>query len=107
VPLEVTKGFAVVRRTWKSGDGLELELPSKLRVEAIDAAHPEVVALMNGPLVLFAKTESQPVLTRKQALGARRNGGSEWVIDSGRGQVTMVPFTEIGDAAYTTYLKLS
>ena len=48
VPLEVTKGFAVVRRTWKSGDVVELELPSKLRLEAIDAAHPEVVALMRG-----------------------------------------------------------
>jgi hypothetical protein len=107
MPLEVTKGFAVLRQTWKSGDVVELELPSKLRVEAIDAAHPEVVALMNGPLVLFAKTESQPALTRKQVLGARRNGGSEWMIDTGLGRVQMVPFTEVGDAAYTTYLKLS
>jgi hypothetical protein len=107
MPLEVTKGFAVVRRTWKSGDVVELELPSRLRVEAIDAAHPDVVALMKGPLVLFAKTESQPVLTRKQVLGARRNGSAEWVVDTGEAPLTLVPFTEVGDAAYTTYLKLS
>ena len=107
VPLEVTKGFAVVRRTWKSGDGVELELPSRLRLEAIDAAHPEVVALMQGPLVLFAKTEAQPGLTREQVLGARRSGGAEWVIDTDEGPLRMVPFTEVGDAAYTTYLKLS
>ena len=106
-PLEVTKGFAVLRRTWKSGDVVELELPSKLRLEAIDAAHPEVVALLQGPLVLFAKTEEQPVLTRKQVLGARRSAGAEWVIDMDRAPLRLVPFTEVGDAAYTTYLKLS
>lgn len=107
VPLDVTKGFAVVRRTWKSGDGLELELPSRLRLEAIDAVHPEVVALMRGPLVLFAKTEAQPRLTREQVLAARRSAVAEWVIDTDQGPLRMVPFTEVGDAAYTTYLKLS
>ena len=107
MPLEVTKGFAVLRRKWKSGDVVELELPSTLRMEAIDAAHPEVVALMQGPLVLFAKTEEQPALTREQALGARRSAGAEWVIDTGEETLSLVPFTEVGDAAYTTYLKLS
>jgi hypothetical protein len=115
MPLNVTKGFAVLRRTWKSGDVVELEMPSKLRLEAIDAAHPEVVALVRGPLVLFAKTESQPRLTREQVLGARRSAGAEWVIDTevaasgdtDQGPLRLVPFTEVGDAAYTTYLKLS
>lgn len=107
MPLEVTKGFAVLRRRWKSGDVVEMELPSKMRLEAIDAEHPEIVALMQGPLVLFARTESQPMLTREQVLGARRNAGAEWVIDTDQGPLSMVPFTEIGDAAYTTYLRLS
>lgn len=106
-PLELTKGFAVLRRTWKSGDVVELELPSKLRLEVIDAAHPEVVALMYGPLVLFAKTDEQPTLTRKQVLEARRSSGSEWVIATNQEPLRLVPFTELGEAAYTTYLKLS
>jgi DUF1680 family protein len=105
--LEVTKGFAVLRRKWRSGDVVELELPSKLRLEAIDSDHPEVVALMQGPLVLFAKTENQPGMTREQVLGARRSAGAEWVIDTDQGPLSLVPFTEVGDAAYTTYLKLS
>jgi DUF1680 family protein len=105
--LEVTKGFAVLRRKWRSGDVVELELPSKLRLEAIDSDHPEVVALLQGPLVLFAKTEEQPGLTREQVLGARRSAGAEWVIDTDQEPLRLVPFTEIGDAAYTTYLKLS
>ena len=107
MPLEVTKGFAVLRRTWKSGDVVELELPSALRLEAIDSAHPEIVALTQGPLVLFAKTEGQPALTREQVLGARRSAGAEWVIETDKGPLILVPFTEVGDATYTTYLKLS
>ena len=96
-----------MRRTWKNGDVVELELPSKLRLQAIDAAHPEVVALLQGPLVLFAKTEAQPVLTREQVLGARRSAGAEWVVETDPEPLRLVPFTEVGDAAYTTYLKLS
>jgi DUF1680 family protein len=107
MPLEVTKGFAVLRRTWKSGDVVELELPSALRLEAIDSAHPEIVALTQGPLVLFAKTEGQPALTREQVLGARRSAGAEWVIETDEGPLILVPFTEVGDATYTTYLRLS
>jgi len=107
VPLDVTKGFAMLRRKWRRGDVVELEMPSKLRLEAIDAAHPEVVSLMQGPLVLFAKTTNQPPLTRDQVLGARHNGGAEWVIDTTGEPLRLVPFTEVGDAAYTTYLKLS
>jgi DUF1680 family protein len=105
-PLEVTKGFAVIRRTWNSGDVVELELPSKLRLEPIDSAHPKVVALVQGPLVLFAKTKDQPALTPKQVLAARRTG-AEWMVDSEKESVTLAPFTDIGEAEYTTYLQLS
>ena len=52
--------FAVIRRQWKSGDRVELELPMTYRLEAIDAQHPETVALMYGPLVLFAITDAPP-----------------------------------------------
>ena len=103
-PLQVNKGFAVIRRTWRNGDVLELCLPSKLRLEPIDSEHPDVAALMHGPLVLFAKTKDQPAVTSKQALAAQHLSGGEWQIN---GDLKLVPFTEIGDAEYTTYLKLS
>ena len=82
-------------------------MPSKLRLEAIDAAHPEVVALMKRAAGVVCEDRLAAAVTRKQVLGARRNGGSEWVIDTGQGSLTLVPFTEVGDAAYTTYLRLS
>lgn len=101
--------FAAVRREWKTGDRVELELPLNLRLEAIDPQHSDTVALMRGPLVLMAVKTSQgnplPRVTRAQLLSAKRIGERQWQVDSANGPVTMLPFTSIGDRPYTTYLK--
>jgi DUF1680 family protein len=107
VPLHVTTGFAAIHRTWKTGDTVELELPAKLRLEPIDPRHPETAALLYGTLVLFPLTSTQPHITRAQALAAHRNGSREWRIATSATPLTLVPFTEIGDAAYTTYMHLT
>ena len=99
--------FAALRRQWKSGDRIELELPMTTRLEAIDAQHPETVALMNGPLVLFAITNTAPEVTRKQLLAAKRNGAQRWQVETAGGPMTMLPFTEIGDEGYSTYLRVT
>ena len=99
--------FAVVRRQWKSGDSVELELPMTTRLEAIDAQHPDTVALMNGPLVLFAVADAQPTISRMQLLAAKRVGTQRWQVETARGPVTFVPFTEIGDQQYSTYLRVT
>jgi DUF1680 family protein len=106
-PMQVQAGFASIRRTWKTGDVVELAMPRKPRLQPIDAAHPNVAALMDGPLVLFAATSDQPALTQKQALAVRRTGRAEWTIDTGDGSLKMLPFVEIGDAPYATYLRLT
>ena len=49
--------FAAIRREWKTGDRVELELPLKMRLEPIDAQHADTVALLRGPLVLMAVKE--------------------------------------------------
>ena len=107
VPLRVTAGFASIQRTWRTGDRVVLRLPAGLRLQPIDADHPRTAALMYGPLVLFAVTGAQPAVTEKQALAARRTGRSEWAIETGQVRLRCVPFTEVGGAAYSTYLKLS
>jgi DUF1680 family protein len=106
-PVVTSKGFASIQQTWKTGDTIELELPAKLRLEPINQQHPETAAIMQGPLVLFALTNAQPTITNKQALVARRTGNTEWTIDTSTGPLKLVPFTEVGDAAYTTYLNLT
>ena len=103
VPLHVTTGFAAITRTWKTGDTIDLELPAKLRLEPIDPRHPETAALLYGTLVLFPLTSTQPHITRAQALAAHRTGSKEWRIATNTAPLTLVPFTEVGDAAYTTY----
>jgi DUF1680 family protein len=107
VSAETTLGFASVSREWRDGDVVELELPSRPRLEAIDRDHPNTAALLQGPLVLFAKTAAQPKVTREQLLSARQTAGAEWSVTTEGGTLKLAPFTELGEAPYITYLTLS
>jgi DUF1680 family protein len=100
--------FVRVRREWKDGDRIELELPLMARLEAIDAQHPETVALVVGPVVLFAVTDSeQPAVTRAQLLAVKKMDSGQWHVTTSSGIVKLVAFTEIQDQPYTTYLRVS
>jgi len=109
--LAVPGQFAAIRREWKSGDRVELELPLRMRLETIDAQHADTVALLRGPLVLMAVKEDQaaplPKVTREQLLAAKRVSERQWQVTSANGPVTMLPFTWLGSRPYTTYMKLS
>jgi len=98
--------FARVQRKWKNGDRIELELPLTARLEAIDGEHPETVALLVGPVVLFAVTDAQPAVTRAQLLAARKNGTQSWQVEMADGAMKMLPFTAISDEQYSTYLRV-
>ncbi|MFC5862794.1 glycoside hydrolase family 127 protein [Acidicapsa dinghuensis] len=107
VQVSVVKGFASISRKWKDGDRVELNLPMPMRLEAIEASHPETVALVRGPLVLFALTEDDPKVTREQLLGAQRmKGQAIWMAQSGNGPLVLTPFTEIHEERYRTYLRV-
>jgi hypothetical protein len=99
--------FARLQREWKNGDRIDLELPMKARLEAIDPKHPETVALMVGPLVLFAITDAQPAVTRAQLLAAKKTGAQSWQVETASGVVKMVPWVGIGEEEYTTYLRIA
>lgn len=104
----VDKGFATLRRKWKDGDRVELNLPLPMRLEAIDAQHPDTVALVRGPLVLFALTEDAPAVTREQLLAAiRMKGQAVWQASSNAGPLLLTPFTEIHEERYRTYVTVS
>jgi len=101
--------FAAIRRTWKDGDRVELELPMPLRLETVDVNHPKLVALMQGPLVLFAVADSQPSFDRNALLQAKpaNNASGDWLADSADGnRVTMRPFMNIDKESYSTYVLL-
>jgi len=126
--------FARVRRTWKNGDRVELDLPMPLHLESIDERHPDTVALVSGPLVLFAVIDTAPAavpgqastpavitessghtitslysrdvppVTADQLLSARKTGPQRWQVPVERGELTMLPFTAITNQQYSTYL---
>ncbi len=104
----VTPGsFAEVRRTWKSGDRVELTLPLELRLQPIDAQHPNIVALTRGPIVLFAVTDTLPRVTQRQLLAAERLPGIDyaWQVNTEAAPVRMLPFPSVREQRYTTYLE--
>ena len=101
--------FAGVRNTWKDGDVIELELPMPLRLEQVDANHPNVVALVQGPLVLFAMADAQPAFDRNSLLAAKptNNATGDWMATSADGSnIAMRPFMNIDKESYSTYVLL-
>jgi hypothetical protein len=92
-----------LERKWQDGDRVELELALPLRLEAINSKHPDTVALVRGPLVLFAMGENQAKVTREQLLGAKRIAEeSTWAA----GDVRFKPFVAIEGEKYNTYLSV-
>ena len=98
--------FARIQRKWKPGDRIEVELPMTIRLESMDAHHPDTVAVLYGPLVLFG--EQVPGLKREHLLAAKRMAKEVWhASPDGNLMVKMVPWTTLGeDEPYTTYLKV-
>jgi DUF1680 family protein len=111
-PAPVEPGmFAVVRREWRDGDRIELELPLPLRLQPIDAEHPHLVALSAGPLVLMRLLdETTPMpLTRAALLSAKRHdeAAHEWRVADGTQAFLLRPFADIADQSYTTYQEVT
>ena len=103
----VTPGtFASIRRQWKTGDRVEVNLPMTMRLQPIDPQHPEIVALLCGPLALFAITDAAPTITRRQLLEAQKVGTQTWRVRTASGPLTMLPFTAIADEPYSLYLQV-
>jgi DUF1680 family protein len=100
--------FAAIRREWHSADRLELELPDARRLESIDAAHPDTVALLAGPLVLmrtFAADAPASPLSRENLLRAQRDRAArhEWQVASGATVAKFKPFLDIEGELYSAY----
>jgi DUF1680 family protein len=106
VATTITPGqFFRIRRLWKSGDRVQLDLPLRVRLEAIDSDHPDTVALVSGPMVLFPIADGKYGVTRAQLLSAVKSGAQEWRAASRGGSIRLLPFTSIGDEKYSTYFK--
>ena len=108
IQTEVIPGtFAVIGRKWRDGDRIELDLPMTTRLESVDRQNPQTVALLFGPLVLFAIANSQPSLAGSDLLAATRMNRRTWQVKTAGEPLRLVPFTDIGDEQYSTYLRIT
>ncbi|HTF42366.1 MAG TPA: beta-L-arabinofuranosidase domain-containing protein [Terriglobales bacterium] len=101
--------FAVVSRRWRNLDRVELQLPRKMRLQAIDPQHPETVALLCGPLVLFAVAGNirQSRVTQNQLLAASQTNQESWTAPTSAAPRKLLPYVGIGEEQYSTYLRTS
>lgn len=113
-PISIQRGFASTERTWRTGDTIELTFPMELRIEAMPSNGGKMelstIALLYGPLVLFAlrtPADVGPLEVDSRALvNAERTDPRKWRVKMPNGSTReMVPFTDIGDRDYSTYLK--
>ncbi len=103
---EIAPGkFLAVQRTWKQGDRVEIEMEMPLRLEVIEPESPNIVALMRGPLAMFAIGENPVQPTREQLMAATASAQSsdDWIVQAAGGPVTFRSFATIKDEPYRLY----
>ena len=103
---EVVPGkFLALQRSWKTGDRIEFEIGMPLRLEPVDDQNPNIVALVHGPVPLFAVGDIPPKLRRSQLLAATvaAQSSEDWLASSDGHKLTLRPFAAIGDEEYRLY----
>ena len=98
--------FVAIRQSWKDGDRIELTIDRPLRLAPVDAQHPNLLALLQGPLTLFAVGEAPADLTRAQLLATAQRGDSDWQIPTSTQSVKMLPYPAISKETYRLYLPV-
>ena len=99
--------FACLRRTWQSGDRIDLTLPQSFRTEPIDEQHPTTVALMRGPIQYVALNPS-PQLDRDRLTlpaGLKQTSAQSFVENYSGIQIVFVPLHSIQNETYTSYFS--
>lgn len=108
----VTSGtFAELTREWQNNDHIELTLPLTMRTEQLNSQHPEIAALVRGPVCLFALTNQgdKILVTGEQLVAAAPTAAShrEFHVEKDGGALKMIPFSSLVlDDRYSLYLRL-
>ena len=102
--------FAAVRRRWQTNDALQIRFPFSFWGLPIDEQHPNLTAMMWGPLMLVA-LDSPLVLAKKpmeaSPAGLRATASSPLTFEATREaeKLRFVPFYRVRDEVYTTYVQ--
>ncbi len=100
---------AVLKRTWKAGDTIDLILPQTLRTAAIDDRNPKLAAVMRGPVMYVGLNPWDGIEDRAIALpGALKpmpGNGQVFRTEVDGRNLVFVPFFDIETERYNTYFK--
>ena len=93
-----------IDREWKDGDRVEYAIDMPLRLSPLDPQHPNLVALLYGPVALFAIEQGDRTMTQKQMLQAQRvDSSGDWEVATGQGKVVLKTFPAISHEEYRLY----
>lgn len=97
--------FHEIERIWRDGDRITLTLDRPLRLEAVDEKHPLLLAVMQGPLALFAVGDRFVPPTRGELLSIRQMapGSTEWRMTTADGVQRFKPYFAVGSEATRLY----
>ena len=100
--------FAALTRMWHDGDRIELTLPRTLRLEAVDRRHPDTVALLAGPVVLFpiGAGAERAALSRSDLLAVRQVEPRRWETRTVP-PLVFLPYVAIDEEEYSTFVTVS
>jgi DUF1680 family protein len=108
-PPLVAGSWHELRRSWSNGDRIELVLERPLRLERVDEQHPDLVAVMAGPLALFALGERFLPFTRRDLLAVRQpsTASTDWQVSTADGTQTFRPYYAVGFETTRLYQPVS
>jgi DUF1680 family protein len=96
--------WAVLRRTWSTGDRVEIRIPLSLRMEPVDVFHPHRVAVLRGPAVFVLEgAYHDPAF----ALPMRDEELEEWLVPEEGSLPRGIWSTGLKEAGYPTCLRVS
>jgi DUF1680 family protein len=100
--------FLALRRTWKDGDRIEMEMHMPLTLEAVDGKNPNAVALLRGPIALFAVGKIPDRITRQELLAATAlaQSSDDWMVKTDAAVLTLRPFGSIMNEDYRLYQQV-
>lgn len=101
--------YAAIERLWKSGDVIEIVAPQPFRTLPIDESHPEIVALMRGPVLYvginpWAGLADTP-LALPAALERIAGHADRYLINVKGKELVFTPYFDVQLESYNAYFK--
>ncbi len=101
--------FLQIHRTWADKDRITLVLDMPLRLEAVDDKHPNTLAVMQGPLALFAVGDRFLPFNRRDLAAVRQTApqSAEWRATTRDGEQVFKPYFAVDRETTRLYQTVS